>query len=70
MQRTDIEFTFDETVRTMGVTPERLQKLIDEGQIEVVREGIRTMIPRRSILEYLAEHNGLANRAKKGAERK
>jgi hypothetical protein len=51
----DVEFSFDEAVRTLGVTPERLNQLIDEGKIAVVREGIFTRIPRRSILAYLTE---------------
>jgi excisionase family DNA binding protein len=52
---TDVEFTFDEAVRTLGVTPEKLRQLIDEGKIKAQREGIRTMISRRAILEYMAE---------------
>jgi excisionase family DNA binding protein len=51
----DVEFSFDEAVRTLGVTPERLNQLIDEGKITVVREGIFTRIPRRSILAYMTE---------------
>jgi excisionase family DNA binding protein len=51
----DVEFSFDEAVRTLGVTPERLNQLIDEGKITAAREGIFTRIPRRSILAYLTE---------------
>ena len=39
----------------MGVTPERLEKLIAEGKIAVVHEGVHTFIPREAILEYLAQ---------------
>lgn len=39
----------------MGLTPTRLQKLIEEGKIPVVREGYRVWVPRQSILDYLAE---------------
>ena len=69
MQRTDIDFTFDEAVRTMGVTPERLEKLIAEGRLEAVQSGIHTLIPRRAILEYLAENNGLAKRERERPKR-
>jgi len=55
MPTTDVEFTFQDAVRTLGLTPEKLQQLIDEGKIRAVREGIRTLIPRRAILSYLAE---------------
>jgi hypothetical protein len=55
MPTTDVEFSFQDAVRTLGVTPEKLQQLIDEGKVHAVREGIRTYIPRRAILDYLAE---------------
>jgi excisionase family DNA binding protein len=55
----DVEFSFPEAVRTLGVTPEKLQQLIDEGTIHASREGIRTMIPRRAILDYLAQVSAL-----------
>lgn len=55
MTNTDVEFSFDDAVRTLGVTPEKLRTLIEEGKIRAVREGIRTRIPRRAILDYLAE---------------
>jgi excisionase family DNA binding protein len=54
VSRTGVEFTFDQTVRTMGVTPERLERLIAEGKIPAIRDGIHTYIPREAILEYLA----------------
>jgi len=52
---TEIEFTFDEAVRTLGVTPEKLSRLVDEGKIAANHEGGRTRISRRAILDYLAE---------------
>lgn len=55
MVNTDIVFNFAEAVRTLGITPGKLQQLIDDGKIRTVREGIRTRIPRRAILDYLAE---------------
>lgn len=39
----------------MGLTPSRLERLIEEGKIPVVRDGHRVWIPRQSILDYLAE---------------
>ena len=55
MAGTDVTFTFDEAVRAMGVTPERLEKLIAEGKIAAIQDGPRTRIPRQAILDYLAE---------------
>lgn len=52
---TEIAFSFDEAVRTLGVTPEKLTHLIQEGKVKSTREGGRTRISRRAILDYLAE---------------
>ena len=52
---TDIEFSFDEAVRTLGVTPDKLTRLIEEGKIAATREPGRTRIRRRAILDYMAE---------------
>jgi excisionase family DNA binding protein len=65
MPKTDVEFTFDEAVRTMGVTPERLQKLIDEGKIAAYRDGIRTIISREAILEYFGQVSAVLPRDRK-----
>ena len=65
MTRAEIEFTFDEAVRTMGVTPERLEKMIEEGKIATVRAAGRTLIPRSSILEYFGGVSALLPRDKK-----
>jgi excisionase family DNA binding protein len=54
MAQVEVDFTFDEAVRTLGVTPERLEKLIEEGRITVITDGVRTLVPRESILAYLA----------------
>jgi excisionase family DNA binding protein len=51
----EVDFTFDEALRTLGVTPARLERLIEEGKLPAVREGIRVLIPRHAILDYLAE---------------
>lgn len=52
---TEIDFTFDEAVRTLGVTPEKLTRLIEDGKIKATREAGRTRITRRAILDYMAE---------------
>jgi len=52
---TEIAFSFDEAVRTLGVTPEKLTRLIEEGKIKATREGGRTRISRRAILGYMTE---------------
>jgi hypothetical protein len=63
--RTDVEFTFEEAVRTMGVTPERLEKMIADGKVATVRVAGRTLIPRSSILEYFGGVSALLPRDKK-----
>jgi excisionase family DNA binding protein len=55
MVNASIEFSFEDAVRTLGVTPEKLRQLIDEGKIAATREGIHTRISRRAILDYLRE---------------
>ena len=47
-----VQFTFDQAVRTIGVTPERLEKLIDEGKIRANR-GVQTTFDREAVLEYM-----------------
>ena len=55
MANTDVEFTFEDAIRTLGVTPEKLTKLIKEGKVKATSDGVRTYISRRAILDYLAE---------------
>ncbi len=55
MANTDVEFTFEDAIRTLGVTPEKLTKLIEEGKVKATTDGVRTHISRRAILDYLAE---------------
>ena len=55
MTNAQVEFSFEDAVRTLGVTPDKLRQLIDEGKIVAERAGIRTRISRRAILDYLAE---------------
>ena len=56
MARTDVEFTFDQALATLGVTPAKLQKLIQDGTIPASRpDGVHIQIPREAILEYLAQ---------------
>ena len=52
---TEIEFSFVEAVRTLGVTPEKLTRLIEDGKIAATRESGMTRIPRSAILGYLRE---------------
>jgi excisionase family DNA binding protein len=61
----DVQFTFDQAIRTMGVTPERLEKLIDEGKIFAVRQGAGILIPREAILGYMAEVSAVKGPKKK-----
>lgn len=56
---TDIEFTFDEAVRTLGVTPDKLSRLVEEGKIQTTQRGARKYFSRRALLDYLAEVSAL-----------
>jgi hypothetical protein len=47
-----VQFTFDEAVRTMGLTPQRLRKLIDEGKIQA-NPGVQTTFTREAVLAYM-----------------
>jgi hypothetical protein len=49
------DFTLLEAQHAMGVTPVRLAKLIEEGKIKVIRDGIETWVPRQSILDYFTD---------------
>ncbi|HLF79341.1 MAG TPA: helix-turn-helix domain-containing protein [Dehalococcoidia bacterium] len=62
----EIDFTFDEAVRTLGVTPVRLERLIEEGKVPAVREGIRILIPRQAILDYLSQVSAVPIKERKG----
>ncbi len=53
--KTRSDFTLLEAQRAMGLTPARLEKLIEEGKIKVIRDGPEVLVPRQSILDYLAE---------------
>ncbi len=55
MVNVQVEFSFEDAVRTLGVTPDKLRQLIEEGKIAAQRDGIRTRIPRQTILDYLSE---------------
>ena len=46
------DFSLVEAQHAMGVTPVRLEKLIEEGKVQVIREGFETWVPRQSILDY------------------
>ena len=65
----EVAFTFEEALRTLGVTPERLQRLIDEGAMPAHREGLRVMIPRQAILSYLSQVSAVPIRDRKTSSR-
>lgn len=48
-------FTLEEARKAMGLTPARMERLIEEGKIPVVHDRWQTLVPRQSILDYLAE---------------
>ncbi len=47
-------FTLAEATKLMGLTPQELQRLIAEGKIMVVRERAGVLVPRESLLAYMA----------------
>lgn len=49
------DFTIEEARKAMGLTPTRMERLIEEGKIPVNRDGWRVTVPKQSILDYLAE---------------
>jgi excisionase family DNA binding protein len=65
MVRPEVDFSFDEAVRTMGITPERLERLMAEGKIPYTRDGLDVRIPRNAILDYLAEVSAVPIRDRK-----
>ena len=62
-----VDFTYEQAIRTLGVTPGMLDHLIEEGKIPVVRDGVRTVVPRDSILAYLATVTSVGKERKKGS---
>ena len=67
MAHTEVDFTYDQAIRTLGVTPEKLDRLIDEGALPVINTGAQTLIPRESILGYLATVTSVGKEKKKAA---
>ena len=49
-----VTFTLAEATKAMGMTPQQLERLIAEGKIVVIRERDRVLVPRESILAYMA----------------
>ena len=49
------DFTLTEAQHAMGLTPSQLEKLIEQGKVKVVHDGIQTWVPRQSILDYFAD---------------
>jgi len=65
VSRNRSDFTIDEAQKAMGLTPAQMDRLIEEGKIPVVREGWRVMVPRQSILDYLAEVSAIPLKQRK-----
>jgi hypothetical protein len=65
MVRASVEFTFDQAVKTLGVTPERLELLIAKGEVKAYSVAGQTVIPREAILEYFGGVSALLPRDKK-----
>ena len=67
MAHTEVGFTYEQALRTLGVTPEKLDRLIDEGAIKTVPGSVVTLVPRESILAYLATVTSVGKEKKKAA---
>jgi excisionase family DNA binding protein len=66
VSRNDTNFTVDEAQKAMGLTPARMEKLIEEGKIEVIRDGWKVLVPRQAILDYLAEVSAIPLKQREG----
>ena len=64
----EVRFTLEEAAHTMGVTPQRLEKLIEEGKLPVISDGLRRYVTRHAVLDYMASVSAVGVRAKR-AER-
>jgi excisionase family DNA binding protein len=62
-------FTLEEAQKAMGLTPARMEKLIEEGKIQVVRDGWKVLVPRQAILDYLAEVSAVPLKQREGRSR-
>jgi excisionase family DNA binding protein len=70
VSKNDANFTVEEAQKAMGLTPARMEKLIEEGKIQVVRDGWKVLVPRQAILDYLAEVSAIPLKQREGRERK
>ncbi len=62
----EVDFTFDEAVRTLGVTPVKLERLIEDGKLPTVQIGGQLRIPRHAILQYFDEVSVVLTKDRKG----
>jgi excisionase family DNA binding protein len=65
-ERSRTDFTIEEAQKAMGLTPARMEKLIEEGKIKVIRDGWKVMVPRQAILDYLAEVSAIPLKQREG----
>ena len=66
MAAREVLFNKMQASRMMGLTPTKLDALIEEGKVEAVRDGIDTLIPRHAILDYLAEVSAVPLKQREG----
>ncbi|HEY7271058.1 MAG TPA: excisionase family DNA-binding protein [Dehalococcoidia bacterium] len=66
VSQTGPNFTVDEAQKAMGLTPSRMEKLIEDGKIPVIRDGWKVLVPRQSILDYLAEVSAIPLKQREG----
>ena len=66
VSQTGPNFTIEEAQKAMGLTPARMDKLIEDGKIQVIRDGWRVMVPRQAILDYLAEVSAIPLKQREG----
>ena len=62
----EVDFTFDEAVRTLGVTPVKLEKLIEDGKLPATTIAGELRIPRAAILQYFSEVSVVLTKDRKG----
>jgi excisionase family DNA binding protein len=66
VSRSGADFTVEEAQKAMGLTPARMDKLIEEGKIQVIRDGWKVLVPRQAILDYLAEVSAIPLKQREG----
>jgi excisionase family DNA binding protein len=50
---TPLAYSIQNSAKLLGVSPQNVRKLIARGQLRSCRAGVRVLIPRDALLEFL-----------------